>query len=51
MEGGFEKLRAHPQSQADWRVRGPFEKVSRGPRENLHNAELRRTATPPIRTP
>lgn len=39
-KGGFEKLRMHRQSQSDWRLRGPFEKVSRGARENLHNAEL-----------
>lgn len=37
---GFEKLKDHRQSQAAWCVRGPFEKVTRGPRENLHNAEL-----------
>lgn len=37
---GFESLRVHAQSQADWRLRGPFENVSRGARENLHNSEL-----------
>ncbi len=39
-KSGFEKLRAHRQSQADWRLRGPFEAVSRGTGENLHNDEL-----------
>ena len=37
---GFEKLKAHPQSQADWHLRGPFERVSRGAGEELHRAEL-----------
>lgn len=39
-KSGFEKLRTHRQSQADWQVRGPFERVVRGPRENLNNTEL-----------
>jgi arabinogalactan endo-1,4-beta-galactosidase len=39
-KGGFEKLRAHPQSQSDWRVRGPFERVSRGAGQELHRTEL-----------
>jgi len=37
---GFDVLKAHRQSQADWRLRGPFEKVSRGTGEHLHNTEL-----------
>ena len=39
-KGGFEKLRDHPQSQKDWRRRGPFESVVRGPRESRRIAEL-----------
>jgi arabinogalactan endo-1,4-beta-galactosidase len=39
-KAGFEKLRAHPQSQSDWRLRGPFERVSRGAGEELHRTEL-----------
>jgi arabinogalactan endo-1,4-beta-galactosidase len=39
-KSGFEKLRAHPQSQADRRLRGPFERVSRGAGEELHRTEL-----------
>jgi len=37
---GFEKLRSHPQSTADWRLRGPFADVVRGPGESRHIAEL-----------
>jgi hypothetical protein len=37
---GFEKLRSHPQSQPDYRMRGPFAEVVRGPRESRHIAEL-----------
>ncbi len=37
---GFEALRDHPQSRKDWRRRGPFETVVRGPRENMRIAEL-----------
>ena len=39
-KGGFEKLQAHPQSQADWHLRGPFERVSRGAGQELHRTEL-----------
>ena len=39
-QGGFEKLRTHPQSQSDWRLRGPFERVSRGAGQELHRTEL-----------
>ena len=39
-QGGFEKLRSHPQSKLDWRVRGPFADVVRGPGESRHIAEL-----------
>lgn len=37
---GFAKLKQDPQSQADWRVRGPFASVVRGPEEGRHIAEL-----------
>lgn len=39
-KSGFERLRMHEQSRADWRVRGPFEIVSRDPRGSLHDAEM-----------
>ncbi len=39
-QSGFEMFKAHRQSQADWRLRGPFESVSRGPGQDLHRAEL-----------
>lgn len=39
-QSGFETLRTHAQSQADWRLRGPFADVVRGPRESRHIAEL-----------
>jgi hypothetical protein len=42
--GGFRKLRDHPQSRADWKPRGPFETVVRGPKESRHVAELARDA-------
>lgn len=37
---GFKKLRAHPQSSSSWTPRGPFEVVTRGRGENVHNSEL-----------
>jgi hypothetical protein len=39
-KAGFEKLRADPQSRADWRLRGPFETVTRAPAGSAHNAEM-----------
>ena len=39
-KSGFERLRSHPQSQSDWRLRGPFRSVSRGPRGSLHINEM-----------
>jgi arabinogalactan endo-1,4-beta-galactosidase len=39
-QAGFEKLRTHPQSQSDWRLRGPFDRVSRGAGQELHRTEL-----------
>ena len=38
--GGLGMLQAHPQSKPDWRVRGPFAAVVRGPGESKHIAEL-----------
>jgi hypothetical protein len=35
---GFEKLRDHPQSQATYRVQGPFEEIGRNP--NVHFREF-----------
>lgn len=37
---GFQALRSHPLSKADWKPRGPFADVVRGPRESRHIAEL-----------
>ncbi|MFI5381027.1 MAG: alginate lyase family protein [Tepidisphaerales bacterium] len=39
-KSGFEKLRAAAQSRADWRLRGPFDVVSRDPGGSLHDAEM-----------
>ena len=39
-KSGFERLQNQAQSQSDWRVRGPFRSVSRGPRESLHINEM-----------
>jgi hypothetical protein len=39
-KSGFEKLKSDSQSQSDWKVRGPFEVVSRDANNNLHNADL-----------
>ena len=39
-KAGFEKLRDHPQSRSDWKLRGPFETVTRDPRASLHNTEM-----------
>ena len=39
-KSGFDKLREHSQSQATWRVRGPFATVRRDPRGSQHIAEL-----------
>src|SRR3954451_24896872 len=39
-KSGFEKLRADPQSLADYRLRGPFATVTRAPAGSLHNAEM-----------
>ncbi len=35
---GYEKLRSHPQSQADYAMRGPFEEIGRNP--NVHSGEF-----------
>jgi hypothetical protein len=37
---GFARLKAHPQSKADWRMRGPFESLTRDPKGSLHNTEM-----------
>ena len=39
-KSGFEKLRQHDQSRADYKLRGPFEVVVRDPRASQHNAEM-----------
>jgi hypothetical protein len=41
-KSGFEKLKADPQSQADWKVRGGFADVIRDPAGSRHNDELAR---------
>ncbi len=38
--GGYEKLKGHPQSRADWKLRGPFAAVVRDARGSRHIAEL-----------
>jgi hypothetical protein len=38
--GGYLTLASHPQSSADWRIRGGFANVSRDARDNTHNTEL-----------
>jgi hypothetical protein len=37
---GFDKLRDHGQSRADWRLRGPFEVVTRQPGRSPGNTEM-----------
>mgnify|MGYP000974555873 CR=1 FL=1 len=37
---GFERLRSHAESRADWRLRGPFHSVVRGSKESHHIAEM-----------
>ena len=39
-KSGFERLQSHPQSHADWRLRGPFRSVVRDPKESRHIAEM-----------
>ena len=39
-QGGFELLRKHPESQANWKLRGPFTVVTRDPRGNSRLAEF-----------
>lgn len=39
-QAGFLKLKEHPASRADWRLRGPFPAVVRGPGESRRIAEL-----------
>ena len=39
-QGGFEVLRKNSQSQANWRLRGPFAVVTRDPRGSTHLAEF-----------
>lgn len=39
-KSGFAGLRDHPQSQADWRLRGPFRTVTRGPHESRYISEM-----------
>ncbi len=39
-KGGFAKFKVHAQSKADWKMRGPFESVTRDPKTNLHNTEM-----------
>lgn len=37
---GFEKLKTHPESSAEWRVRGPFKRVVRAPGGSLNRNEM-----------
>jgi hypothetical protein len=37
---GFQKLKGHSQSSADWKVLGPFESAVRGPSYSRHRTEL-----------
>lgn len=39
-QGGFEKLRQDGFSQADWKLRGPFEVVTRSPQEVQGNPQM-----------
>ncbi|HLX60025.1 MAG TPA: alginate lyase family protein [Planctomycetota bacterium] len=39
-KSGFERLKTHPQSSATWKMRGPFESVTRDPRGSVHNDEM-----------
>lgn len=39
-KNGFEKLRNHPESKADWRMRGPFAVVVRDALDSQHIAEF-----------
>lgn len=38
--GAFEKLRTHPQSKPDYKMRGPFDTVTRDPKRSVHNDEM-----------
>lgn len=37
-KSGFEKLQAHPQSQASYKMQGPFQEISRNP--TIHQREF-----------
>ena len=37
---GFEKLRSHPQSRSDWKLRGPISVVTRSPRNTQGNDQM-----------
>ena len=39
---GYEKFRAHPQSQADYTMRGPFEEIGRNPSVHFPEFDQRR---------
>ncbi len=39
-KAGFARLKDHPQSKADWKMRGPFASVTRDPKGSLHNTEM-----------
>jgi hypothetical protein len=39
-KGGFEALRDHPQSRADWRLQGPLETVTRSPLNARGNSQM-----------
>src|SRR5262249_46864721 len=39
-KSAFEKFSAHPQSSAGYKLRGPFESVTRDPRGSVHNDEM-----------
>jgi hypothetical protein len=39
-KSGFEKLRAHPQSRADWKLSGPFAVVTRSPLLSTGNNQM-----------
>jgi len=39
-KSGFERLKSYPQASANYKMRGPFEQVSRDPKQGLHKAEV-----------
>jgi len=39
-KSGFERLRSYPQASADYKMKGPFEQISRDPKKGLHKTEV-----------